>query len=90
MIRKQYFIDMDLIEEPNSDPKGVVRDAKVNECIELPIMNRKRFLEGLTPEELADPNDIHGRSTKKFVFLAGQPNEVWNAYADAMGFDKQT
>jgi hypothetical protein len=50
-------------------------------------MNRKRFLEGLTPEEMADPNDIHARSTKRFVFLANQPKEVWEVYCDAMGFD---
>mgnify|MGYP001456127387 CR=1 FL=1 len=89
MIRKQFFDDMDQIKHPNADPKGIVRNAQINECIELPIMNRKRFQEGLTPEEMADPNDIHARSTKRFVFLAGQPKEVWNLYAEAMGFDKQ-
>ena len=87
MLRKQLFDDMDLIVNSENDPKGIVRGTSTNEFIELPIMNRKRFLEGLTPEEMADPNDIHARSTKRFVFLANQPNEVWEAYCDAIGFE---
>ena len=87
MLRKQFFDDMELIDNSKNDPKGIVRDPNINECIQLPIMNRKRFLEGLTPEELADPHDIHGRSTKRFVFLAGQPQEVWETYCEAMGFE---
>ncbi|HIN74913.1 MAG TPA: aromatic ring-hydroxylating dioxygenase subunit alpha [Rhodospirillales bacterium] len=88
MLRKQFFDDMELIDNNKTDPKGIVRDPDINECIQLPIMNRKRFLEGLTPEEMADPNDIHGRSTKRFVFLAGQPQEVWETYCEAMRFKK--
>ncbi len=88
MLRKQFFDDMELIDNSKTDPKGIVRDPDINECIQLPIMNRKRFLEGLTPEEMADPNDIHGRSTKRFVFLAGQPQEVWETYCEAMRFEK--
>ena len=88
MLRKQFFDDMELIDNDKTDPKGIVRDPNINECIQLPIMNRKRFLEGLTPEEMADPNDIHGRSTKRFVFLAGQPQEVWETYCEAMRFEK--
>tara|TARA_B100001765_G_scaffold201017_1_gene154030 strand:+ start:253 stop:609 length:357 start_codon:yes stop_codon:yes gene_type:complete len=88
MLRKQFFDDMELIDNNKTDPKGIVRDPDINECIQLPIMNRKRFLEGLTPEEMADPNDIHGRSTKRFVFLAGQPQEVWETYCEAMRFEK--
>ena len=88
MLRKQFFDDMELSDNNKTDPKGIVRDPDINECIQLPIMNRKRFLEGLTPEEMADPNDIHGRSTKRFVFLAGQPQEVWETYCEAMRFEK--
>jgi len=87
MIRNQYFADMDLIQESDDDPKAIVRDAGINDCIELPIMGRKLFHEGLTEEELNDPNNIHGRSTRQFVFQAGQPERVWKAYAEAMGFD---
>ncbi len=87
ILRKQFFNDMELIDNNKTDPKGIVRDPDINECIQLPIMNRKRFLEGLTPEEMADPNDIHGRSTKRFVFLAGQPQEVWETYCEAMRFE---
>ena len=87
MIRKRFFDDLELVKSPGVDPKGLIRDPKTNECVELPVMGRKRFKEGLTPEELADPNDIHGRSTKKFVFLAGQPKEVWDAYSKAMGIE---
>ena len=70
-----------------TDPRGIVRDQGIKKCINFSIMNRKRFLDDLTPEEMADPNDIHGRSTKRFVFLAGQPREVWETYCEAMGFE---
>ena len=48
----------------------------------------QRFLEGLTHEEMTNPDDTRSRSTKRFVFLAGQPQEVWKAYCEAIIFEK--
>ena len=48
----------------------------------------QRFLEGLTHEEMTNPDDTHTRSTKRFVFLAGQPQEVWETYCEAIIFEK--
>ncbi len=87
MIRQQFFKDMELIEKNgNTDPMAVVRDEKANDCIELPIIARKVMREGLTQEQLADETSILTRATKRFVFQAGQPSEVKDAYEAAMGF----
>lgn len=48
----------------------------------------QRFLEGLTHEEMTNPENTHTRSTKRFVFLAGQPQEVWETYCEAIIFEK--
>ena len=48
----------------------------------------QRFLEGLTHEEMTNPDDTHTRSTKRFVFLAGLTHEVWKAYCEAIIFEK--
>ena len=70
--------------QKNKDPKAVIRDPKVNECVPLPIAERKILTEGLTREELRK-HPVHGRQLEGYVFQAGQPEEVRKAFADAMG-----
>ena len=87
MIRQRYFDDMAMIANGgNEDPKGIVRDRAINDCIELPVMGRELILEGMTPEEMDDPTRIISRATKQFLFLAGQPEHIKAAYEQAMGF----
>jgi 5,5'-dehydrodivanillate O-demethylase len=90
MIRKRFFDDMDALEKnANSDPKAIVRDEAVNKRIDLPIVGKENFIDGFSEKELAeaDPSAAPRRvSSKSFPFQYGQPDEVKEAYEDAMGF----
>ena len=86
MMRRRFLSDIDLVER-NQDPKAIVRDPDVNDCIELPIFDRDFFVDGWEPKDLLDAAHVRTRSTLNFVFQAGQPAEVRAAYVDAMGLD---
>jgi 5,5'-dehydrodivanillate O-demethylase len=86
MLRKRFFEELDRLPEGN-DPKGVIRDAKLNECVSLPIAYRKTFVEGLTLEEMLN-HPVFSSQLKGYVFQAGQPAEVRKAYERAMGLDR--
>jgi 5,5'-dehydrodivanillate O-demethylase len=83
MLRKRFFDELDRLPE-GKDPKGIIRDSCVNECVSLPIAHRSVFVDGLTLDELLD-HPIFGAQLRGYVFQAGQPEEVRTAYEDAMG-----
>lgn len=85
MIRQRLFDDMDRIEK-GEEPLAIVRDPAVNECIELPIINKKGISSGMALADIENPKGPQPNSPKRFPFLAGQPAEVRAAYEDAMGF----
>ena len=87
MMRRQFLADIERVER-GEDPKAVVRDAAVNDCIELPIFDRDFFVDGWAREDLADAAHVRTRSTLDFVFQSGQPADVRAAYVEAMGFDR--
>jgi len=64
-----------------------VRDPEMNGCIELPIIGRRKFIDGLTREEVEADRQSPGIAPRRdFPFLVGQPEAVRQAYAEAMGF----
>jgi 5,5'-dehydrodivanillate O-demethylase len=84
MLRKRFLSDLEAISK-GVDPKAVIRDPETNQCISLPIAERKLLTEGLTREELAN-HPIHGRQfTEGYPFQQGQPKEVRDAFLAAMG-----
>jgi 5,5'-dehydrodivanillate O-demethylase oxygenase subunit len=85
MIRNRFFEDMETIAK-GGDPKAVIRDAKINRSVPLPIVGRKLFIEGLTREEMLKVNVSDNVSPTRFVFQQGQPEHVKRAYEEAMGF----
>ena len=85
MIRKQYFDDMEAVKDGH-DPKAILRDESQNGCVNLPIMERNRFVKGYSLKDLDGTSTESRVTTKKFVFQAGQPEHVKKAYEDAMGF----
>jgi 5,5'-dehydrodivanillate O-demethylase len=85
MVRKRFFDDLTLIEQ-GEDPKAIVRDEKINECIKFPLIGSDLFINGYD-REMLDGEAPFVRSHKQFVFQAGQPAEIWDAYAEAMGFN---
>jgi 5,5'-dehydrodivanillate O-demethylase oxygenase subunit len=83
MIRRRFFQDLEGI-EAGQDPKAVIRDEKLKDCVPLPIMGREILTRGLTREQVASTPE--GRFLMRpFPFLVGQPDEVKRAYAEAMG-----
>jgi 5,5'-dehydrodivanillate O-demethylase len=88
MIRKQFFDDMEAIER-GEDPKATVRDAKVNACIELPIIGKDIFVNGMTTEEIEKGETIHTGIMKRFVFQVGQPDHIKQAFEDATGIKQE-
>jgi 5,5'-dehydrodivanillate O-demethylase oxygenase subunit len=86
MMRRRFLADIDAIER-GEDPKGVVRDPKVNECISLPMTGREFYVDGLSVEQIKASPVLVPSTPDRFPFLAGQPEEVRKAYEDAMGFE---
>lgn len=87
MMRRRFMSDLEVIAK-GGDPKGTVRDPKVNECVRLPIAARDELVNGLTMEEIRNlkPGQaLSGAGRKEFPFLVNQPESVKKAYCEAMG-----
>jgi 5,5'-dehydrodivanillate O-demethylase len=83
LMRRRFLSDMDAI-EAGKDPKAIVRDPAVNECIALPVAERKVLIDGLSRDALMrDP--FHSRSLQGYILQTGQPPEVRQAFLAAMG-----
>ena len=85
LIRRRFLEDLDGMES-GRDPKAVIRDEKLKDCVPLPIMNRAVLTSGLTREQLKTTPEGQFLS-RPFPLLVGQPDEVKRAYADAMGME---
>ncbi len=85
MMRKRFLDDLERIER-GEDPKAIVRDPEINRRIDLPIFDRDYDINGPTREQVEDPDHPRANSMRRFIFQAGQPEEVRKAYAEAMGF----
>jgi 5,5'-dehydrodivanillate O-demethylase len=84
LMRKRFMDDLERIER-GEDPKGIIRDPKINHNIQLPIVDRNLLLDGVTmAETAADPslNPLRG-----FQFLVGQPEAIRREFLEVMGFD---
>ncbi len=84
MIRKRFLDDLKRIEK-GEDPKCIIRDEEQNKCLELPIVDKEAFVEGMTLEEIENAKVESRVSANRFVFQAGQPEHVRRAYEEAMG-----
>ena len=69
------------------EPKAIIRDPQLARFVELPIIGRDFFLAGYSMRDVADGNAGVPLSAE-FVFQAGQPDEITQAYRDAMGMDR--
>jgi 5,5'-dehydrodivanillate O-demethylase len=84
MLRKRFLCDLEVVAQ-GGDPKATIRDPRVNECVPLPIAERKMLTEGLTREELLRHPLLGRQLTEGYPFQAGQPEAVREAYEQAMG-----
>lgn len=88
LMRRQFFADLDAV-AAGRDPKGIIRDPEAARRVELPNANGTIYADGLTLEEWAQ-HPIYQRRLTHFLWLAGQPEEVWKAYAEAMGLSSSS
>jgi 5,5'-dehydrodivanillate O-demethylase len=85
MVRRRFLADLDAI-AAGKDPKAVIRDPAVNECVGLPVAERQSLIEGMPRAQfLKDP--YNRRFLQDYIFQTGQPPEVHDAYLAAMGFN---
>ncbi|HXQ52479.1 MAG TPA: aromatic ring-hydroxylating dioxygenase subunit alpha [Stellaceae bacterium] len=85
MVRRRFLADLEAIAQ-GKDPKAIVRDEAVNQCIMLPVAERASLVDGFTREQLMrDP--FNRRSLQGYIFQVGQPAEVRNAFLAAMGIN---
>jgi len=83
MLRRQLLSDVEAVER-GEEPKGVIRDPDIAAFIALPIAERDLLVDGMTTAELR-AHPVHSKHLERFMFQAGQPPEVWDAYCRAMG-----
>jgi 5,5'-dehydrodivanillate O-demethylase len=86
MLRKRLESEIKVVEQ-GGDPKGVIRDKEQASLVELPFIDRKVLSEGATLAELK-AHPLFGAHLDTFMFQHGQPQEVWDAFRDAMGLVK--
>lgn len=85
MMRRRFFADLEAIRE-GREPKAIVRDPAVNRCIELPVVDKQQFTEGVPLEQIANsPQARRSPLGGEFRWLYGQPAEVNQAWREAMG-----
>ncbi len=82
--RKRFLDDLEAIKR-GEDPKATIRDPKVNECVALPVAERRILTEGLSREELLKHPILGKQYAGEYIFQAGQPPEVHAAFMKAMG-----
>jgi 5,5'-dehydrodivanillate O-demethylase len=86
MMRRKLVEQMEVVAR-GGEPMAVIRDATLNRCITLPIIDRERFVKGFPKTKIASeiqktPGPV---LPEGFVFQAGQPADVTLAYRKAMG-----
>jgi 5,5'-dehydrodivanillate O-demethylase len=72
-----------------AEPKALIRDPEQNACVRLPIIGRDYYVKGYPR---VDGTKVRGGTPgvtlrHDFVFQAGQPEEVRQAYRKAMGLE---
>jgi len=87
MIRRRFLDDIERVQR-GEDPKGILRDPATNQVIELPVAERRNFIEGFARADLLrDP--FSRRNLQGYIFQTGQPVEVRQAFLAAMGFSEE-
>src|SRR6202171_4693197 len=86
LMRKRMLEEAEKVRQ-GGEPKSVIRDPKAARFVQLPIVGRDFFLAGYSLRDVADGKSAF-RYPKQFIFQAGQPEEITQAYREAMGMDR--
>ena len=71
MIRKRLFDELDAIAQ-GREPKGVIRNANVAACVELPFFHKRESVEGIPLEDF-DKYPLLKARLKAFRHSFGHP-----------------
>lgn len=83
LLRRRFFAELEVLAS-GGKLKGRVTDAALNHQIALPIMDRRSVTDGYMKHEImADPRKR--LMFTSYVFQAGQPDAVRDAFSAAMG-----
>jgi 5,5'-dehydrodivanillate O-demethylase oxygenase subunit len=87
MIRRRFFDDLVRLAD-GQDPKGVIRDPAANVRVPLPNAEMAGIRDGHTSEQILANPRLRMLCTS-YVFQAGQPDAVRQAFSEAMGLAAQ-
>ncbi|MCA1645070.1 MAG: Rieske 2Fe-2S domain-containing protein [Chloroflexi bacterium] len=82
LMRKRMLEEAEKV-RAGGEAKGTIRDPKLARFVELPIVGRDFFLAGYSMRDVGTGSPL--RYPKNFVFQAGQPGQITEAYREAMG-----
>ena len=66
----------------------LIRDPEANKVVTLPIIGRDRFIAGYSLADVREGKVPAILYPPSFVFQAGQPDEILQAYRRAMGMEE--
>lgn len=83
-MRKRLLADVEAV-AADQDPKGLIRDPAVNQCVRLPMVGRDELVSGYTMDALLN-NPALNRVHTRYHLQFGQPESIAREYEEAMGF----
>jgi 5,5'-dehydrodivanillate O-demethylase len=86
-LRKRFFDELDQLAR-GAEPKGLIRDPARNLRVRLPMMDRQQVVDGHSLETIQRNPRLRLMCTS-YIFQAGQPAWVREAFAQAMGLPTQ-
>jgi 5,5'-dehydrodivanillate O-demethylase len=84
-IRRRFFEELERV-AAGGEAKGTIRDPEKNVRVRLPMMDRAQVLDGFTVDEIMKHPRMKLFYTT-YIFQAGQPENVRQAFSDAMGLE---
>jgi len=86
-MRQRLFEDLEAISR-GRDPSGVIRDADRAHCVALPIASPETHRDGISTEDMKKHPVLKNRLNGN-RWVAGQPDDVYNDFMDAMGWPER-
>jgi 5,5'-dehydrodivanillate O-demethylase len=87
LMRKRMLEEAEVVKR-GGEPKGLIRDPKLNKSVPLPIVNHDLFISGYSLQDVREGRIRGIEYAREFPFQLGQPEEIRTAYRKAMGMDE--
>jgi 5,5'-dehydrodivanillate O-demethylase len=84
-IRRRFFEELEKV-AAGGEAKGTIRDPAQNVRVQLPMMDRAQVVAGHSVDEIMKHPRMKLFYTS-YIFQAGQPEAVRQAFSDAMGLE---